>query len=1190
MTEARATFSVDNAQLNKFTVVGENDCLDSLTEWGTAVASRQMLKKAMSETLTEGKITPLAEARGVALAWLGWQQGVAEIVRSSPTRLRLTVSAQNTAQLVLEQIPVDASGKICLDQLLPVFRIFNISQPAVTRPVDFSVALVYQNSEWFPELARNIAAAFRTADINYSKIPGDYFTVSSATGRVLRLQAVFSSYRAIVFLGHLHTPPAGSGGWKLSEHDYLSIKELKDILAPPGQRGNRVPISRPEVVFTLACSGAWGDEDQNGALNLFYPEVFLTAGVQFFIGSWMDVILGDPENDKRALQTLIVEFVKGWRKDPKQSVTHLYTAKQACSFRLLTTLYQIYVLGGVEPEEALAGWPEQPVLSAVVSALQPGDRLSEYELHTELWSTPYARTFWARKNGDNFMLQVLADEWQHEPALPSELEQAIEKLRAANLGTGHLIPERSEKLLWGRNEVSRGGLLTIVYSRPSDEAAEQWSSLDAASFTSGNFLPIMELGFDLALRLAELHARQIYHGNLDHSSLVYLKEGERSHLVLKDAWVRQIQPARTTYTQYAAPEEFVEEDSGLVKADSWGLGVILYKLSTGHPPVTATESAAMGQVSSIRAVVPGAPEGLERITRQCLTLSPVDRPAAGEIAARLSLAILYGGDFVSNLEQQLALSIQAGYRLFAITTSDIEPLRGVLALLARHKNCDFYEAIENVGLRQVVNLAAPPQYKTITAWLTAEKLNENLAAAAWAMGQAPPTPLDQNQAAAINGTQYLSWAANLRLPPPDKFPPLLLIHGCDWWESRSLEDSIAAWRLLKLCQQRQCPVLIIADNPVALEEELERAFVVGYYPPPSPSELFEQILAAPHDLNLPVPPITADQALNLAHELYPAHSRDISDALRMNALQHGVIDEYVIALHDEQRAQIFHHLDSVNYLPLSRLPHIEHIGLPPTLDATIKTWAQAVTSQGVSPQRLLISGASGCGKTALAQALARLIQRPVLAIEADRCLRGGLGESERALQRVLAATFNLNHCVLLLDNIDRFWSNQAAGHGASSLTGTLGRMADILLQALDQLPPGFTAILTATKPQSFPPQWRRRIELHLNLNEPPDESKETRLAYRSAVFAALFRKHGLNALAGDNDLLWELAANTHPEYRPVPLPGPLARRFPNNSLKNHTVRLDSGADIEHWITETIYLHATDIDQPQQVAFWRQAIQ
>lgn len=1175
--------------------------------WDNAKQARGVIESAVQNALAGGQGYPLEQGTFLVQS-MAWLDGLAALLDAQPGALRV---ADLTNHLLPELAPVtrDDHPDTWLDTQFPIYRTLQVDIPQVRRITERSLAILFQDGHLFADPENDIEIRFSDLADEIRRDLTEQFDIRTYSGsevaprsvhRGAMLQEIFTRNQAVLFLGHLHRSPDGRSGWRLTNEDegWLPISQIVELLGggrkPGRQQGARAGIQGvpvPDVVFTICCSGAWGEPVLPGQMPIFYPEKFLNAGVRFFIGSWMDVILRGAQ-DYDVLHKLVSGFFSRWSNDPDRAPVHLYAAKKECGFPLLTSLYQLYVLG--EPAAAAA---RQEPDGALVSGLATGDRLGDYLLDEEVWADPYARTFWAhgKEHGKPALVQVLVDEWQDNHDVVASLEAALQKLAGAGLSQGHLVPDRLEYLMWSRGDSELRELHALIYDRPEGELLDQWSCLaserlDVAKGT--HFQTVLKLGVQVSALLAELHGKDLLHGNLDPGSIVLREIDAVKQVLVKDAWVKQIRPGRTTRARYAAPEEPAEgEGPDRLKYDCWGLGVILFELATGQPFAGESDMPPGGLPNSIRAAFPGqereVPEALERVVRECLMPAAALRPDSGEVAGRLWLAAESGGAYVSEIEDLILQRIRAGNRLVYVQAEDMQDLEAVLTGMTKHAHGDktvrLLVAAEEVGLTDTSTGA------NLVQWSSAEDVQDIYDL---------PGPAPIELVAGENGRQILEYVAGMPPPPRDE-RRIVLLRGAEWWDSMPLFSTRLS-RILKESQEdSRFPeeggslTIVIGDSFTHLNPEVAPRFTWGDFPSPSPSELFERILAAPRADHLDVPDITADEAIDLAQALGPCSRREITQALRLCAAKYGRIDERLLLIRDEERARFFRQFDTVTYLPISRLPEVDTVGLPPDLYAKVEVWAQAMRAEGPCPRRLMITSPSGCGKSTLAQAMARRIQLPLIRLEASRCLRGRLGESEAALRHTLLAASSLAGAVVLLDDVDQFLGGPAQQGNASPVAATMARMSSQLLTWLDAMPYRFVTVMTSKDPELKDAQWQRRVEMTLALAKPilrhEEDLFQPSLAYRSAVFAALFHRFGLPGLAADDALMREVARDTDPSMRQTPLPSPAARRSPDGPLANHTVSLETGAEIEHWISETLYLHWDRSPPPEDAEFWRSAI-
>lgn len=150
--------------------------------------------------------------------------------------------------------------------------------------------------------------------------------------------------------------------------------------------------------------------------------------------------------------------------------------------------------------------------------------------------------------------------------------------------------------------------------------------------------------------------------------------------------------------------------------------------------------------------------------------------------------------------------------------------------------------------------------------------------------------------------------------------------------------------------------------------------------------------------------------------------------------------------------------------------------LPSAIEARVQEFLSSVryhdalvAADAALPNRLLMYGLPGTGKTQLARWVAAQLRLPLLTVRCDTLVSSLLGQTSRNLRRVFDYAEH-RPCVLLLDEFDAM----AGARGNERDVGELQRVVIALLQNIDALPDS-TILLAATNHDQLldPAVWRR---------------------------------------------------------------------------------------------------------------------
>ncbi|MEN0052382.1 MAG: ATP-binding protein [Mucilaginibacter sp.] len=130
--------------------------------------------------------------------------------------------------------------------------------------------------------------------------------------------------------------------------------------------------------------------------------------------------------------------------------------------------------------------------------------------------------------------------------------------------------------------------------------------------------------------------------------------------------------------------------------------------------------------------------------------------------------------------------------------------------------------------------------------------------------------------------------------------------------------------------------------------------------------------------------------------------------------------------------------------------------------------------------KLLLSGSSGCGKTATAKGIANALGKTLIILNLSNIISAKIGETAQNLNLVFAHIAKING-VLLLDEFDQIGK---ARNIDDKDVGEMRRIVNTLIQLIDQLPLQ-SLLICATNHRSFlDPAILRRFQLQLNYTIP----------------------------------------------------------------------------------------------------------
>ena len=293
-----------------------------------------------------------------------------------------------------------------------------------------------------------------------------------------------------------------------------------------------------------------------------------------------------------------------------------------------------------------------------------------------------------------------------------------------------------------------------------------------------------------------------------------------------------------------------------------------------------------------------------------------------------------------------------------------------------------------------------------------------------------------------------------------------------------------------------------------------------------------------------------------------------------------------------EREALIKRLPGVSYLSVNRLPAADETALEDGASAAADRWITMIrtsrrgriTVSAPTLARHRLSGQRAHNHRAVSG------RAPVAARDHARSRVVPPQRSRRVRatpRRLLSWCSAIGPALILIDNADRMFfvpPSYLSSPGVTQLESRLARMAARLRQWLERLPESLAAVITAENIERLPDEWRRLLkdDPHIDL-DPLDPAVRRQLRHR--VLAAIFRRHGLEELAGDARFLDDLSVTTLQDS----VPCPDAVVCPEGALGRHEWELGSNGDIAHWIGSLLALHKGSLEaisSPDSLAWSR----
>lgn len=312
-------------------------------------------------------------------------------------------------------------------------------------------------------------------------------------------------------------------------------------------------------------------------------------------------------------------------------------------------------------------------------------------------------------------------------------------------------------------------------------------------------------------------------------------------------------------------------------------------------------------------------------------------------------------------------------------------------------------------------------------------------------------------------------------------------------------------RQLKELGQRTTPgqTVVLVGNELTLPSDLDGVARVWRLPHPTVAELvtlIERVTIRLGQRSISVT-LTDAERISLARSLTGITLLEAERQLMAVALTDGRLDGDDIATTLAAKAELLN-TDGVLEIVEPGTVRLDSLGGL----AHFKEWVRERLAAGMDraidpPRGALLTGVPGCGKSALAHAIALEWSVPLVLLDPGRIYRKYVGESEERFDAALATIESMAPAVLWIDEIEKGFASGGEDGGVS------GRVLATFLRWLQDRAPGVFVVATANDVSRLPPELTRKGRFdEVFFVDLPNESARTeilraQLLTRSVVLA-----------------------------------------------------------------------------------------
>ena len=311
------------------------------------------------------------------------------------------------------------------------------------------------------------------------------------------------------------------------------------------------------------------------------------------------------------------------------------------------------------------------------------------------------------------------------------------------------------------------------------------------------------------------------------------------------------------------------------------------------------------------------------------------------------------------------------------------------------------------------------------------------------------------------------------------------------------------------------PIIIISTN-CNIPYNLQKLFVTLRHPIPTADYIENLVIPRFADIN--GLEMTDDDKASIAQAAAGLSTTEIARAFQMSYHLHKKLDVSSIST---EKINTIQKSGILTYkIPKITLDDIGgHTDLKNWIVEAKKTLSKNAKAFGIKPAKgFLATGIAGCGKTAIAEAIANYFQVPFVRLDLSKIMGGIVGESERNARMAFEVLDSIGKTVVLIDEAEKALGGIKSSNKSDG--GTMARVFGVILDHMNENKDQFY-ILTSNNVVDLPPELSRSGRLDSKwFFDFPSESE------RKDIYRIHFGKAGKDI----DDNLLNFAAENSPHF------------------------------------------------------------